>query len=426
MHRAQAVLLTVAALVSTLTLVLAASASPAHAAGTPVMGRSVVSASDLAGWFRSTGKTSKATVGIDALATYFIEEGAAEGVAGDIAFAQSIVETGYFGFSERVRPEFNNFSGIGAVDSGTSAAMFPDARTGVRAQMQHLRAYADPTVTVANLAHPLVDPRFDLVSPKGRAPQWEQFGGGVWATDPDYAGKVLRIRLSILQWGRRNGTARFAPFASAEPFVRQGFRDVLFREGTAGEVRLWETALRLGSVTPEQFVSELFRGEGAGTVQQVTRLYFAALGRLPDRPGLAYWTNRRKAGAPLDVLAAQVIASREFTVRFGAPDHAGFVGLLYQNVLGRAPDAPGRTYWVDALASGRWSRTRVLLHFSESNENRVRTAARVESAVLHLGLWVAAPTAEEAADWQTRRGRGEHLEDLAFTLLTGTRYLGRF
>ena len=60
--------------------------SPAQAAGTPVMGRSVVSAADLAGWYRSTGKTSRATVGIDELATYYVDEGAAEGVAGGVAF----------------------------------------------------------------------------------------------------------------------------------------------------------------------------------------------------------------------------------------------------------------------------------------------------------------------------------------------------
>jgi hypothetical protein len=416
----------VAVVTSTAVVVLVPGVEPAGAAGTPVMGRSVVSAADLAGWYRSTDKTNRATEGIDALARYFIEEGAAEGVAGDIAFAQAIVETGYFGFSERVKPEFNNFSGLGAVDNGTTAEVFPDARTGVRAQIQHLRAYADPTVTISNLAHPLVDTRFHLVSPKGRATDWEEFGGGVWATDPDYAGKVLRIRLSILQWGRRYGTARFAPFSSADPYVQQGFRDVLFREGTSGEVLLWSTALRQNTVTPETFLAELFRGEGADTVQQVTRLYLAALGRLPDRSGLAYWTNRRKGGDPLSRLAAQVIGSREFEVRFGSHDAEGFVELLYQNVLGRSPDAKGGAYWAQALSTGGWTPTGVLLHFSESVENKGRTAARVELSVLQLGLWETRPTSADVTSWAARRSSGERLEDLVFTLVVSTDYLGRF
>ena len=400
--------------------------TPVAAAGTPVMGRSVVSAADLAGWYRSTGKTSRATVSIDELAGYFLEEGAAEGVTGDIAFAQSIVETGYFTFSQRVPPELNNFSGLGAVDSGTTAESFPDARTGVRAQIQHLRAYADPTVTEASLAHPLVDTRFHLVKTKGRAPTWDQFGGGVWASDPDYAGKVLRIRQSIMQWGRRYGTARFAPFAGPGPFARQGFRDVLFREGTAGEVNLWETALRVGTVTPELFVAELFRGEGANTVQQVSRLYLSVLGRAPDRGGLAFWTNRRKAGVPLATLATQVMATREFTSRYGAPDEVAFVDLLYRNVLGRDGDPTGRAYWIGALTGRRLTRTQVVMLFSESPENKARTAALVEVTVLHLGLVYAQPTATEKADWATARAGGARLEDLALDLLVSERYFARF
>lgn len=425
-RRTPAVVLTLLSLLASATVVLVGGGAASAATGTPVMGRSVASASDLAGWFRSTEIESRATVTIDELARYFIEEGVAEGVAGDIAFAQSIVETGYFRFSERVQPEFNNFSGLGAVDSGTSAEMFPDARTGVRAQVQHLRAYADADVTEATLAHPLVDTRFHLVRPKGRATDWEDFGGGVWATDPDYAGKVLRVRLSILQWARRHGTARYAPFATPEPFVQQGFRDVLSREATDGETLLWATALRDGSVTPENFVVELFRGEGAATVQQVARLYMAALGRLPDREGLGYWTNRRKAGDPLAHLADQVIDSREFEKRFGSPDAEGFVDLLYQNVLDRAPDAKGGSYWTTALETGGWTPTRVLLTFSESVENKERTAAQVETTVLHLGLWASRPSATDIREWTERRDRGEDLEDLVFTLVVNTRYLSRF
>src|SRR4051794_14141418 len=145
--------------------VLLVAADPAAAATTtPVMAHHKVTASDLAAWFRSKGKSSKATVSIDVLAGYYINEGADEGVGGDLAFAQSIVETGYFTFSTRAPASFNNFSGLGAVDGGISAASFGTAQLGVRAQIQHLRAYADPTVTIAKLAHPVVDPRFSLVS----------------------------------------------------------------------------------------------------------------------------------------------------------------------------------------------------------------------------------------------------------------------
>ena len=131
-------LLVAVVLATTLGAVAVAPPPPAAAAGrvagpllptVKVMAPPVVTAADLAGWFRATGKTSRATVSVDELATYFIQEGRDEGVAGDLAFAQSIVETGYFGFSTRVSPSTNNFSGLGAVDGGTGSEVFPDART---------------------------------------------------------------------------------------------------------------------------------------------------------------------------------------------------------------------------------------------------------------------------------------------------------
>ena len=76
---------------------------------------------------------------------------------------QAIVETGWFRFRGSVPPGNNNFAGIGATDTGPAPAAFPDARTGVRAQIQHLRAYADPIADEllgAAAAPPCVDPRF--------------------------------------------------------------------------------------------------------------------------------------------------------------------------------------------------------------------------------------------------------------------------
>lgn len=161
-----------------------------------VMGTcSRLSVDQIVAWFDSVPKAAgwsyKASVPLRDLVGYYIDEGNAEGVRGDIAFAQAIIETGYF--SSVIAQTKNNYAGIGAVDTDPlgGAATFPDARTGVRAQIQHLRAYADPTATTANLHYPLVDPRFTLVSPKGKAPTWNQFGNGVWATDPTYSFKLV-------------------------------------------------------------------------------------------------------------------------------------------------------------------------------------------------------------------------------------------
>jgi hypothetical protein len=184
---------------------------------TPVMQRERLTAAEMTAWFRDHEPRStsyRASVPVAELAQLFVEEGRAEGVAGDLAFAQSVLETGWFRWPShgQVTPTHNNFGGIGACDGGTcTVARFPSARIGARAQIQHLRAYADPTVTTSNLAYPLESPRFHLVLPKGRAPYWEQFGSGNWATDPAYGSKILTLHRSMLTYATAEvaATSRF-------------------------------------------------------------------------------------------------------------------------------------------------------------------------------------------------------------------------
>ena len=81
---------------------------------------------------------------------------------GDVAFAQSLHETGFFKYGGIVLPTQNNYAGIGALNGNAKgqAATFPDPRTGVRAQIQHLKAYASKEA----LVNGCVDPRFSLVT----------------------------------------------------------------------------------------------------------------------------------------------------------------------------------------------------------------------------------------------------------------------
>jgi hypothetical protein len=174
--------------------------SPSGSGDVPIMGAARLSAEHLAAWFngrqpRPAGSYA-ASVPVETLARYFVEEGTAEGVTGDVAFMQSIVETSWFRFGGLVPASANNFAGIGATETNPNPARFPDARIGVRAQIQHLRAYADPTAltcTVPPLRSACVDPRFDLIAPKGKAPTWNQLGNGNWASSSTYGTSILRL-----------------------------------------------------------------------------------------------------------------------------------------------------------------------------------------------------------------------------------------
>ncbi len=168
--------------------------------GEPIQGPAVLTAAQMAGWWRSQDYSFRVHgTSIDELAQIFIEEGAAENVRGDLAFAQSIVETG--GLSAAPA---DNFAGLGWCDSCSHGASFPTARDGVRAQIQHLLNYADPSSRAAKLHNPPspywygMDPaqaadNFDTFFAKGWAPTWNDMGHGNWATDRGYSGKVLGV-----------------------------------------------------------------------------------------------------------------------------------------------------------------------------------------------------------------------------------------
>lgn len=176
-----------------------------------IMGAARLSAAQIVDWVHTrqprTSGTYAATVPIETLVQMFLEEGAAEGVTGDIAFVQSVIETGWFRFMGTVPPSFNNFGGIGAMDRQPAAAAFTDARTGVRAQMQHLRAYADASANRCAsppLANPCVDPRFHLVLPKGKARHWNQLGNGNWASDRRYGTSIVMLFQDALRFSERS------------------------------------------------------------------------------------------------------------------------------------------------------------------------------------------------------------------------------
>ena len=170
---------------------------------TTIMGVAQTTAQQMALYCRRRNAAPKlSSCSVEELAGMFLEEGNAEGVRGDVAWAQSLHETGFFKFGGIVQPGQNNFAGIGALNGNGKgqAASFPDPRTGVRAQIQHLKAYA----STEPLAKACVDPRFSLVS-RGSAPyvEWlgaaDNPGGTGWAVPgKGYGARVLDILAGVM------------------------------------------------------------------------------------------------------------------------------------------------------------------------------------------------------------------------------------
>jgi peptidoglycan hydrolase CwlO-like protein len=183
-----------------------------QAGAIPVMGDAELTPQEVTAWFEARNVKYRLSGGIsigDLVQLYF-DEGKAEHVRPELAFAQSIIETGSFGNALD-----NNYSGIGACDSCQGEPGFPTPRDGVRGQIQLLRNYADPTSRAANLANPPSptiygnDPvaaanSYDTFFAKGRAPTWNVMGNGNWATDPGYAQKVLTVYFQMVSFAAKN------------------------------------------------------------------------------------------------------------------------------------------------------------------------------------------------------------------------------
>lgn len=167
----------------------------------PIMGKSSVAIEDMAEYFCSAGVEYPAEMmakgGADSIETFcqiYIEEAEAEGVLPEVAFAQMLKETGWLQYGGDASIEQFNFAGIGTTGGGVPGNTYPDVRTGVRAQIQHLKAYA----TTDTLSQACVDDRYEYVI-KGSAPYVEWLGknenpeGQGWATAENYGPSIVEM-----------------------------------------------------------------------------------------------------------------------------------------------------------------------------------------------------------------------------------------
>ena len=164
----------------------------------------------------ASGGTWKPEVSTVQLAQMFLDEGNLAGIRGDVAFAQSVLETGWFAWPSSPWPEplghpddgtwpgnvlalDHNYAGLGAFDGTNVYMREPNPTAGVRAQIQHLRDYADINATPDNLGAPL-QPRvgsspssFMNFRYQGQAPTWVQLNGKWAVPGTTYGQTILSI-----------------------------------------------------------------------------------------------------------------------------------------------------------------------------------------------------------------------------------------
>ena len=166
-----------------------------------IMGGTTVSVDEMCSLYNLQGCTypseelsSGGAPDIETFCDIIAEEANAENVRGEAVFAQAMLETGWLGFGGDAGIDQFNFAGLGTTGDGVRGISFPDVRTGIRAQVQHLKAYA----STDDLNQECVDERFGYVT-RETAPYVEWLGiqenpyGGGWAAGKDYGSKLRKI-----------------------------------------------------------------------------------------------------------------------------------------------------------------------------------------------------------------------------------------
>jgi hypothetical protein len=159
---------------------------------------------------------------------------------------------------------------------------------------------------------------------------------------------------------------------TANPTAAQAaglYQAILGRAGSSAEVAATAQATTAAGLSQFQ-LAETFLHSTEYLDDLVANDYRTYLGRAPDAPGETYWVGRLQSGATPEQVAIGFITSAEFAADH--PDATGFVQALFQDVLGRAGSAAEVAGYVQQLANGT-SRAAIAAGFVYSQENAQNT-----------------------------------------------------
>ncbi|MCU1426407.1 MAG: Esterase [Actinomycetia bacterium] len=346
-------------------LMRAASRPTTH---TPVMGANLLNADQLARWYNHVrGGTPPSAPGVNndvrVLAQTFIDEGRMQGVRGDLAFVQSIIETGWFSFPDygQIRPWFNNFAGMFAFngrargyhcsDEAAPSRCFASAAVGIRTQIQLLRGYADSTTRNMRL---LIHPPGDRI---GVAPIWELFGGSsgkaIWATAPNYGVEIIKLYSEALVYsGARAACLPYSPGGSSAQSGR-GY----WVAGSDGGIQTFGSAQFFGS---------------AGNLP----LRKPIIGAESNPAGSGYWMAATDGGI----------------FNYGRAGFYGSTGRIHlvAPILGMKRTVQGHGYWLVAFDGGVFSFGDARFHGSMGHRHLNAPVLGMERTASGNGYWLFA------------------------------------
>lgn len=173
-------------------------------------------------------------------------------------------------------------------------------------------------------------------------------------------------------------------------------RDLMFRFASDPARDQIRDQLTDGSRTRVQVTASLMNTDEYRGLD-VDRTFLDYLRRKSDPSGRSYWIGSLRNGKSLRQFRAQLFGSNEYFTKSGGTN-AAYMVRAYADIMGRAPDPGGQTYWTNKLNNGT-ERGLVARQFLASTEAR-RTIVREQFRRFIDRL----PTDTEAATWVSRLG----------------------
>ncbi len=187
-------------------------------------------------------------------------------------------------------------------------------------------------------------------------------------------GKSATCNVKVTQASNAGNNTDYSQEKTTRGFVYRMYDVVLGRQPDENGLNDWVSRLNSGQATAVDivygfFYSPEYQNKGKTNSEIVTDCYQAMLGREPDAAGYVYWLDRLNVGMTPEAIFAGFVGSQEFmslcsyygiapgqyiltAARDQNYERTYFVYRLYQNCLGRTPDAAGQEDWCAQLGRG--------------------------------------------------------------------------
>lgn len=222
------------------------------------------------------------------------------------------------------------------------------------------------------------------------------------------------------------GVAKNTILNNAELYITQLYQDILKRSGDSVGIAYWVQELESGASSRAEVAYQFLTSrEFDNNISSIAHIYVGSLDRLPDTIGLKYWIDQNQTGSSFQQISNALLNSYEYTHKYGTPDLGRYINILYENILNRAPDTEGLSFWQQQAHSGI-SRDEIMLQFLGGEEFKRNIEPQIQLKLDIMCLTGKNPDVTTGNNWIMQIDEGTSEVSLIAQILQSYDYINRF